>query len=276
MARSLATQIAENPLAYDAYDFLPEWPDLSPAYLDAVASDAERVRIGQRLAASRDLTWGTHQGSADYRRGRKALHRVLRGAFLSETVITASAHSDGERPRFVILGGRACSGKAWFAGRMFNPRNAVLFDADAIMAQLPEYDGLAPVVRAEAADILESMMDSARLMGLNVVVDATLCSLDGARAKIAAFAAAGYVTEAHYMFVPPQVAAERAAHRFDKTGHYVPIESVLANTANEQTFDLIRGRVDVWSFFDNDVPEGEEPKLIANSGGAGGTASPSP
>jgi predicted ABC-type ATPase len=93
-----------------------------------------------------------------------------------------------------------------------------------------------------------------------LLIHETLNSAEGTIAKINAFQAAGYRVEIHYMYVPRQTAAKRAVERFNDTNHYVPIEAILANTSNEETFELVRGRVDAWSFYDN---SGDEPELVS-------------
>ncbi|MGH6956963.1 MAG: zeta toxin family protein, partial [Caulobacteraceae bacterium] len=202
---------ADDPLASDAYDFLPDWGSLSEEYLYAVVSDAETATLVSRMAGRAPLSWCAHTGYMDYNAPRAELHRSIREDIMTEAAIAAATPRRGVRPTFFILGGRAGAPKAWFAGRAYDPARVLLLDADAIMARLPEYENghLAPVVRAEAADMVESMLDSARMMRLNVGVDVTLCSAEGAAAKVEAFKAARYRIELHYMFVPRQVAARR-------------------------------------------------------------------
>jgi hypothetical protein len=147
-----------------------------------------------------------------------------------------------------------------------------VLDPDEIKQRLPEYKGWnANEVHEESADIMDGLLDYARAKGLNVVVDATLKSLPQAMARLEAFKGAGYETEAHYMHLPRQVAAERAVQRFltdknDGSGRFVPPHVVLANTANERNFDEVRKHVDRWSFYDNHNRTKEEgPKLISAS-----------
>lgn len=112
------------------------------------------------------------------------------------------------------------------------------------------------------------MMISARSMGLNVVLDATMKTGANAMAKIDSFKADGYRVEAHYMHLPRQEAAKRAVGRFiggGESGRYVPVNAVLANTKNEANFDEARRVSDKWSFYDNNVPQGTPPKLISRS-----------
>jgi predicted ABC-type ATPase len=231
MNQSTADAIQKDPLAFDAYDFRP----------DRSADAAMDSRPGSVVASTeRTLEIPPSERRRDEAEGQTGL---------------------GTRPTFTILGGRASSGKAWFKGRVFNADAAIVLDCDEIMASLPDYEGWnAPTVRNEAADLLEVILERARAEGMNVVVDATLNSAEGAISKIDAFRAAGYRVEIHYMYVPRQLAAKRVIERFNATNHYVPIESVLANTSNEKTFDLVRGRADAWTFYDN---SGEEPVLVA-------------
>ena len=68
------------------------------------------------------------------------------------------------------------------------------------------------------------------------------------------------------MFLPRQDAAVRAVKRaLGKKPRYVPVEIVLQNTTNEKTFDSLRRFFDRWQFYDNQVPKGFDPNLIASS-----------
>lgn len=43
-------------------------------------------------------------------------------------------------------------------------------------------------------------------------------------------------------------------------------EVVLGNTRNEESFDAVRPLADTWSFHDNNVKQGESPRLVSSSG----------
>jgi predicted ABC-type ATPase len=164
-----------------------------------------------------------------------------------------------------MLGGRGGSGKSWFEGNVYDPQKFIVLDADVIKGMLPEYEGWnAAQVHEESSDILESIIKTARDKGLNVVLDATMKTAKSAIAKMQAFKNKGYTIEAHYMHLPRQEAAKRAVSRFmGKTKRYVPINVVLSNTSNEETFDLIKAEADNWSFRDNNVPKGRGPIVIS-------------
>jgi predicted kinase len=164
-----------------------------------------------------------------------------------------------------MLGGRGGSGKSWVKGQVYDPEKAIVLDADEIKGMLPEYEGFnAAQVHEESSDILESIMTGAMSLGLNVVLDATMKTEKSALRKVERFKGSGYRIEAHYMHLPRQDAAKRAVARFmGKTKRYVPVNVVLGNVGNEATFEAVKKHADAWSFRDNNVAKGEEPKLIS-------------
>lgn len=222
--------------------------------------------VQQRLAAV-EQTIDEHKKGDNYLPKRQKLHREIYQKLMSPERIAAATPADGEQPTFTLLGGRGGSGKSWFKGKVYDHDKAIVLDADEIKGMLPEYEGWnAHQVHSESSDILETVLSTARALGLNVVLDATLKTAAGALAKVDEFKGNGYRIEAHYMHLPRQEAAKRAVQRFlGKTKRYVPVEVVLANTTNEATFDQVRQHADRWSFRDNNVPHGAEPILISES-----------
>jgi predicted ABC-type ATPase len=174
----------------------------------------------------------------------------------------------GEKPVFIILGGRGGSGKSRFNGMVYNPPPCLVLDADSIKERLPEYEGWnASAVHEESGDMLEQALKKARELGANVVLDATMRTAKSALKNIKYFKDAGYRIEAHYMFLPRQEAAKRAVGRFlnPDSGRFVPIDIVLANTTNEDAFEQVKPLCDSWSFRDNNVPLGVDPILISST-----------
>ena len=108
-----------------------------------------------------------------------------------------------------------------------------------------------------------------------MVLDATLKSLPNAQAKMDAFKAAGYCTEGHEMYLPAFKAAQRSVGRYlnpgkkadpKARGRFVTPAIILANVNNEKNFEALRPQWNAWSFWSNDVPMGQEPKLMARGG----------
>ena len=189
---------------------------------------------------------------------------------LSAERIKAATPQEGQAPVFILLGGRGGSGKSSFDGEVYQSERCIVLDADHIKGLLPEYEGWnAHQVHEESSEMIESAMNYARILGVNVVLDATMKTTKSALEKVDAFKAAGYRTEAHYMHLPRQEAAKRAVGRFINggvRGRFVPPEVVLSNTTNEGSFDEVRKKVDAWSFRDNNVPKGQPPVLVSQYG----------
>ena len=88
---------------------------------------------------------------------------------------------------------------------------------------------------------------------------------DAVAQRIAQHQAAGYDVHGYYMFVPPEEAALRAAHRFYKNGkangRYVPPKVVLANQTNEQSFDKAKASMKKWAIYSYMTKAG--PQLVS-------------
>lgn len=191
---------------------------------------------------------------------------------LSPERVAAARPVKGEKPTFILLGGRGGSGKSSFEGEVYEPERCIVLDADHIKSMMPEYEGWnAHQVHEESGEIFDTAVSFARIMGLNVVLDKTMKTAQSAIDDVEKFKKAGYRTEAHYMHLPRQESAKRAVKRFldgGEKGRYVPPNVVLGMTTNEASFDAVKGSVDSWSFRDNNVPKGSKPILISQKGDA--------
>lgn len=207
------------------------------------------------------------KNTAQYTPEREKLHIEIIEKIIEEN-LEKYIPKEGEKPTFILLGGRGGSGKSNFKGLVYDDHFVVL-DADKIKEMLPEYKGWnAAEVHEESSDILEQAMLICQRNGLNVVVDATMDTGMSAVRRLQLYKENGYKTEAHYMFLPPQKSAQRAVARFLKngeSGRYVPIEALLAMKNNERNFDIIKEYVDSWSFYTGDVRYKEQPLLLASS-----------
>lgn len=233
------------------------------------ADTKDKIADVQERLKSIEQTIDQHKEGDGYSAERAKLHQKIFEHFLSPERVEAAMPAEGEKPTFTILGGRGGSGKSWFKGKVYDGDKAIVLDADEIKGMMPEYEGWnAASVHDESSDILKNMLKASRRLGLNVVLDGTLNTSKSAMDKVNAFKGAGYRIEAHYMHLPRQEAAKRAVSRFlGKTNRYVPTDVVLANRHNEANFDEVRKHADKWSFRDNNVEHGQEPKLISEGGG---------
>jgi predicted ABC-type ATPase len=201
---------------------------------------------------------------------------AIEDKFLSDEMIAAATPAEGEKPTFTILGGRGGSGKSWFNGKVFDPKKAIVLDADEIKHMLPEYEGWnAFQVHEESGDLFDAITEKALALGLNIVHDATMKTPARAVALVKGFKEAGYKVAAHYMHLPRAEAAKRAVKRFlGPTGRFVPPEVILGNTKNEAAFDQVKALADVWSFRDNQNRDDNGPTLIAESPSVEGPEAP--
>lgn len=175
---------------------------------------------------------------------------------------------NGEKPTFIMLGGRGGSGKSKFNGLVYNKDNFIVLDADAIKERIPEYRGYnAFEVHEESSDILNRALAKARKKGLNVVLDATMKTEKSVKSKIDDFTNADYNIEMYYMHLPREKSTERAIGRFmGANGRYVPLDVLLSMKNNEFNFDKFKKYASKWAMYDNDVASKDiEPKLIAKS-----------
>lgn len=230
----------------------------------------EKIAKANKRLYSIEQTIDKFQKDGKWVKERELLHRKIIGEILSPEIVKAAKPADGDKPVFMILGGRGGSGKSSLKGQVYDPDKSVVLDADRIKDMLPEYEGWnALQVHEESGEIFDYIASKVRELGLNTVLDKTMKTAKSAIADVQSFKDAGYRTEAHYMHLPRQESAKRAVHRFldgGKKGRYVSVNVILKNTTNEAAFDHVKDMVDAWSFRDNNVPRGQAPILISEGG----------
>jgi HK97 family phage portal protein len=248
---------------------------------ELLAKAEARFPTGVRTNAL--VSEGGHKNpDGTYTTERAALHDQIIAAKLNEAAIAAARPAAGEKPTYTIYGGRGGSGKSWLSGENgpMAGTSALNLNTDDIKEALPEYQGWnAGLVHEESSDIFNRMTDIARGMGLNVIHDSTMKTAENAQKYVDDFKAAGYVTNGYYMGLPPQEAGQRAIDRFvngtarltdaqrasGMMGRYVAPDYVLKSVTNEKSFDALKGQFKNWAVYDNNVPKGTAPKLVAKS-----------
>lgn len=243
--------------------------------LDKVEKEAPEVRAKVELAEARlaHIEQTIHKyrvsgegASAVYEEGRARKHEEIIQKILPAEKFLSAKPEEGKKPVLVMLGGRGGSGKSSLRGEVYDPDKAVVLDADEIKGMLDEYEGWnAFQVHEESSDILEKITAIAQHYGLNIVIDATMKTTRSSVGTAQRFLNSEYEIECHYMHCPRQIAAERALSRFmGKSGRYVPIDVILGNTKNEETFEAVKQMATSWSF--RDSSGAPPPKLISESG----------
>lgn len=236
----------------------------------------EKIAAVVERLASVEQTIDKMKNDPAYMARRTILHAKIKSEILSPERVKAATPVQGEKPTFVILGGRGGSGKSALTKPkekgglgLVDKNKFIVLDADAIKEMLPEYEGWnAFQVHEESGELFDEITRLATDLGLNICHDATMKTPQKAIDLVEHFNSSGYQTEAHYMHLPRQEAAKRAVNRFlGKTGRYVPIDVILGNTKNEGAFDAVKEKVGKWSFHDNNVTEGQTPIMISSSEG---------
>lgn len=259
------------------YDYI--YKSLGDTGREAAAVTVKRLEEQtKRMRKGDTQTRNTING--EYTPERKELHKAIIASILSPEKIAACTPKNGEKPKFIMFGGRGGSGKSWFTDKdrakgenrevMFDSDNYMILDADAIKEYLPEYEGWnAGEVHEESSYLNKEIKRQALEKGLNIIIDGTMnynpSKPDKVKNEMLEAKSKGYSLEAHYMFVPVQESAKRAINRFksrngDFSGRLVPMNVLMSMQDNEKSFDSVKDIVDDWSFRDN---QGKQPKLIS-------------
>lgn len=228
-----------------------------------------RVRNGTSTDARVD-EGGHREADGRYTAERRRLHDKIVDEVLSPAAIKRAKPKEGEAPTFTILGGRAGSGKSWLMRGEEAPvdtKTALVIDNDEIKAMIPEYEGWnAALVHEEASDIAERVIDTARQLGLNMVLDGTMRSYGSAKERVDRFRDSGYGVRGYYMFASPEVAARQAVERFAHRGRLVEPAYVLGSTSNEASFDALRDDFDDWGVYRAHTDGEFDPRRTAHGG----------
>ena len=236
---------------------------------------AHRMRKGDTM--TRNMVNG------DWSAERKKLHAEIISKILAPEKIKSCMPKPGEKPKFIMFGGRGGSGKSWFTDKeraakegrevMFDSDKYLVLDSDAIKELIPEYEGWnAGEVHEESSYLNKVIKKAAMAHGLNIIIDGTMNynpkKPDKVKNEMLEARKKGYSLEAHYMFLPLQESCKRAMSRFrtkngDYSGRLVPTDMLLSMQDNEKSFDSVKDIVDDWSFRDNQ--EGN-PKLVSKKG----------
>ena len=213
---------------------------------------------------------------------RQAEHDKIIDSYFTPEKIAAATPAPGEQPTLDILGGRGGSGKSFFTegdNAPVDTSRALELNNDHIKEKLPGYEGWnAPNLHEESSHVGGVIEKMAKERGLNVVMDGTMKSENSAMQRVSDYKDAGYKVNGHYMYTSPEKSAERALKRAvsgenryqsgeqSVGGRYVPPGYSLGSTTNEKTFDRVKGKMDNWQVYTNNV-DGQKPVFHSRKGG---------
>lgn len=240
----------------------------------------EKLKEQLKRLEEKGDTFSRYTVNGEWTDERKKLHEKIIKSILSPEKIKSCTPKKGEKPKFIMFGGRGGSGKSWFTDKkraaaegrevMFDSDKYLILDADAIKEYIPEYEGWnAGEVHEESSFLNKEIKRRAFEAGLNIIIDGTMNynpkKPDKVKNEMLEAKGKGYSLEAHYMFTPIQKSCVNAMNRFktkkgDFSGRLVPTNILLGMQDNEKSFDSVKDIVDSWTFRDN---QNFEAKLIA-------------
>ena len=196
-------------------------------------------------------TDGTDTVSLHYKNGKWSKERSELHDKIVEKYV--GGKSPVNSPTAYFMGGGTASGKSSVirSGMVTIPENRIEIDPDALKAELPEYQNM-----IEAGD------DSAAAF---VHEESSYLSK-----RIAAVSFAGQKVVATYVTIPTEVAVERAKKRAERSGRAVPdsvIRSIHSAVSDVVPKAVKAGLFDELEVYDNNVKQGENPRLIARAKG---------
>lgn len=186
----------------------------------------------------------------------------------------------GERPIAFVMGGGGASGKGTILADLkargeVPTHGAVEIDPDRIktggdgITGIPEYQAMrargdgraAAVVHEESSAIAKDVLKRAIAGKYDLVLDRTLGDKAKGLAELQALKDAGYEVRLFGVTIDPKTAVQRAVKRAQRSGRYVPLNSLLkAHKGFAGAFEDYASLADEARLFDN---SGTEPRTIA-------------
>lgn len=148
---------------------------------------------------------------------------------------------------------------------------AMIIDPDMAKEYIPEYAGgkFAAAVHEESWIIAHSVIEKAIENKDNVVLPLVGSHPEEILQICNKFEGADYKIHLRLLDVSPEVAAERAVKRYDKTGRFVDpyyIYNEVGELPRQNFYKLLQERYfDTYAFLSNEVPKGQPPILIDKS-----------
>jgi len=233
------TPTASTPTSADA-GCPPQSPEGKTA-IDPAAINALEACL-QQLPQTKTLHWRQNRYAAD----RQHLHAQI----VASTRTGAHCVKAGVQPLAVFTGGPPGAGKStWLAHHLpeLMQPGWLRIDADELRAKLPEYRGWnADQTHSETSDLVSSLLASiGQPCNTNLLYDGTLTSPRRYLALLPRLKQLGYRTFIVQVMVPESVSRQRALHRYQRTGRYVPEEAIISYYKHAAaTFALLKTKVD--------------------------------
>lgn len=176
-----------------------------------------------------------------------------------------------DRRADIVIGLPAAGKSSVLADPLSQQHQSRIIDSDMVKEMLPEFDNGygAGRVHEESKGIANEWFDTSVLNGDNIVYPIVGSDLQKVLKTIEYLKANGYSVYLHLNELSNHKATGRAIRRFFETGRFVDPALVMEyGNRPSQVYNAIRqleGYIDGYSRYSNDVPYGQQPRLIERS-----------
>lgn len=197
--------------------------------------------------------------------GGRAIGQIIRG-------LVDPKNKNKQDRKTYILGGNTGSGKSTVLDGHLIPKGlvpseteAAIIDPDFVKKALPGYDDGAGAgrVHSQSQTVTDKIIQDSANEGMDMVISGSGASRQLKHIREAVSRDESVI--GHWVHIPQRKAAERIRKRMDENGRYIPDNTahMAASIPRAISSAFEEDLLDEFYLWDNDVPEGSPPKLIA-------------
>ena len=197
--------------------------------------------------------------------GGRAIGQIIRG-------LVDPKNRNKETRKTYIVGGNTGSGKSTVLDSHLIPKGmvpseseAAIIDPDFVKKALPGYDDGAGAgkVHGQSQTVTDKIIQDSASDGVDMVITGSGASRQLKHMREAR--ARGESVVGHWVHVPQSVASQRIKKRMNENGRYIPdnTEHMAASIPRTISSAFQENLLDEFYLWDNDIPEGAPPRLIA-------------
>lgn len=171
-----------------------------------------------------------------------------------------------ERKAFIVIGNPSAGKSSVFANPLSKKYAARIIDSDMAKTFFDEFKGGsgAGVVHVESSDVAAEVLKDAVRNGENIVIPKVGKTFDTMEEIVNELKKQGYEIHLKLNTIPKLEAAKRAVVRYYSQLRFVDPDYVLNIVGNkpDRVYEQLKGMVDTYEKYSNDVKIGEKPKFI--------------
>lgn len=201
---------------------------------------------------------------------RKKLQQRIKSDLIKEQKDKVGGEFGKDSVIEVVLGPPGAGKSSVLVRRLQKDLKAIIIDSDMVKEKMPEFDeGIgASAVHEESKLINRDMLSDMMAENNNIIYPIVGANADKLSRDIDEFVAIGYTVNIRLVHIPTDESMRRVIKRFGEEGRLVP-PSYVAEIGDKpvNTFYLMKQREDIneYSYFDNNVEIGKEPRVIESN-----------